>query len=142
MTTGDTWDKTKLEGLRQLFDIYHYLAARGVVGRWVKVYRPKVEGDDPTMYFERLSGDRLRGLIIPKRPAPGTLRIFPKGLLPDVSYDISFQESTAGTERTGAELMKQGLVIDRMLPGELIYLNLPSTPAARGTTSRRQHQVR
>jgi len=68
MTTGDTWDKTKLEGLRQLFDIYHYLAAQGVVGRWVKVYRPKVEGDDPTMYFERLSGDHLRGLIIPKRP--------------------------------------------------------------------------
>ncbi len=135
MTTGDTWDRTKLEGLRQLFDIYHYLAAQGIVGRWVKVYRPNVEGDDPTMYFERLSGDRRRGLIIPKRPAPGALRIFPKGLLPDARYDVSFQESTAEAECTGAELMKQGLVIDRMLPGELIYLNLPLHPG-----SKRDHQ--
>jgi len=135
MTTGDTWDKTKLEGLRQLFDIYHYLAAQGVVGRWVKVYRPKVEGDDPTMYFERLSGDRLRGLIIPKRPVPGSVKVYPKGLLPDARYGITFQESSAEAECTGAELMRQGLAIDRMPPGELIYLNLPLHPG-----SKRDHQ--
>ena len=135
MTTGDTWDKTKLEGLRELFDIYHYLAAQGVVGRWVKVYRPKVEGDDPTMYFERLSGDRLRGLIIPKRPAPGRVKIYPKGLLADARYAITYQESPAETECTGGELMKQGLVLDRVLPGELIYLNLPLHPG-----SKRDHQ--
>ncbi len=135
MTTGDTWDKAKLAGLRQLFDIYHYLAAQGVVGRWVKVYRPKVEGDDPTIYFERLSGDRRRALIIPKRPAPGPVKIFPKGLLPDARYDISFQESLAESECSGDALMKQGLAIDRMVPGELIYLNLPLHPG-----SKRDHQ--
>ena len=48
------------------FGIYHYLLANGVVGRWVHVFRPAVEGDDPTMYFERLSADGLRGIIIPK----------------------------------------------------------------------------
>ena len=41
MTTGDTWDQAQARGLRELFDIYHYLAAQGVVGRWVKVYRPQ-----------------------------------------------------------------------------------------------------
>ena len=81
MTTGDTWDRGKLEGLRELFDIYHYLAAQGVVGRWVKVYRPRVEGDDPTMYFQRQSGDGLRGLIIPKRPGAGRCHDLPQGPL-------------------------------------------------------------
>ena len=48
MTTGDTWDKTKLEGMRELFDIYHFLADKGVVAAFAvpgkvrlgdKVYR-------------------------------------------------------------------------------------------------------
>ncbi len=135
MTTGDTWDKAKLEGLRELFDIYHYLAAQGVVGRWVKVYRPKVEGDDPTMYFERLSSDRLRGLIIPKRPSPSRVKIYPKGLLSDARYVITFQESAVATECTGAELMREGMVLEKVLPGELIYLNRPLHPG-----SKRDHQ--
>ena len=55
-----------------MIDIYHYLQTHGVVGRWVKVYRPIIVGDpDSTMYFERLSGDRKRGIIIPKRPRRG-----------------------------------------------------------------------
>jgi hypothetical protein len=68
--TGDTWDPAKLEGLRELIDIYHYLHAQGVVGRWVRVYRPAVAGDDPTMYFQRLSGDRRRGSSFPNGPLP------------------------------------------------------------------------
>ena len=124
-----------MEGLRELFDIYHYLAAQGVVGRWVKVYRPRLEGDDPTMFFERLSGDRRRGLIIPKRPATRGVKIYPKGLIEDAPYSITFQESAREATFTGAELMKHGLTIDRMLPGELIYLNLPLHP---GSTRDRQ----
>ena len=41
--TGDTWDPVKLEGIRQLIDIYHYLESQGLVGRWVHVYRPYIE---------------------------------------------------------------------------------------------------
>jgi hypothetical protein len=37
---GDTWDPEKLEGFRQLVDIYHYLGSQGVVGCWVQVFRP------------------------------------------------------------------------------------------------------
>ena len=102
--TGDTWDPAKLEGVRQLVDIYHYLQSQGVAGRWVKVYRPIIQGDDPTMYFQRLSRDRLRGLIIPKHPAPGPVIIKPKGLLPEKYYDITFQESDGNEKRTGGQL--------------------------------------
>jgi hypothetical protein len=126
--TGDTWDPTRLEGLRELIDIYHYLHQQGVVGRWVQVYRPQVTGDDPTLYFQRLSRDRLRGIIIPKQPAPRAIIIKPKGLKPDETYSVTFHESDVQQTRRGDDLMQQGIRLDKMLPGELIYLNLPFHP--------------
>ena len=116
--TGDTWDPAKLEGIRQLIDIYHYLHQQGVVGRWVHVHRPVVGGDDPTMYFQRLSRDGQRGIIIPKRPAPGPVTIKPKGLRPDVTYTVSFQESSATLALTGDLLMRDGIKLDTMPAGE------------------------
>jgi hypothetical protein len=44
--TGDTFDPAKLEGLRDLCDVYHYLESRRVVGRWVRTYHPVITGDD------------------------------------------------------------------------------------------------
>jgi hypothetical protein len=129
--TGDTWDPAKLEGLRELVDIYHYLHQQGVVGRWGRVYRPMVAGDDPTMYFQRLSRDGGRGIIIPKRRAPGAVTIRPKGLQAGERYVVSFQESPRREERRGADLMAQGITIEQMLPGELVYLNLPLHPGSR-----------
>ncbi|MGA2257372.1 MAG: hypothetical protein ABSG53_22165, partial [Thermoguttaceae bacterium] len=129
--TGDTWDPAKLEGIRELIDIYHYLHQQGVVGRWVRVYRPAVLGDDPTMYFQRLSGDRRRGIIIPKRPAPGPITLKPKGLLSAEKYLVSFQESPASEERSGADLMEKGIVLEKMIAGELVYLNLPLHPGSK-----------
>jgi hypothetical protein len=129
--TGDTWDPAKLEGLRELIDIYHYLHKHGVVGRWVRVYRPTVVGDDPTMYFQRLSGDRRRGIIIPKRSAPGPVSLKPKGLLPAEKYLVSFQESPASEERSGADLMEKGIALGKTAPGELVYLNLPLHPGGK-----------
>ena len=129
--TGDTWDSAKLEGLRELIDIYHYLQSKGVVGRWVHVYRPVIQGDDPTMYLQRLSRDNERGIIIPKRPAPGPVTIKPKGLTPEGKYLVSFQESNASETRTGADLMADGIKIEKMSAGELIYLNLPMHPGSK-----------
>jgi hypothetical protein len=133
--TGDTWDRAKLEGIRELIDIYHYLHKHGVVGRWVRVYRPVISGDDPTMYLQRLSGDRKRGIIIPKRPAPGKVTIKPKGLLPNETYWVNFQESKTIFSQVGWALMKEGITLDKMEPGELIYLNLLLHPGSRLDTT-------
>jgi len=129
-TVGDTWNPEKLDGLRELFGIYHYLQANGVVGRWVHVYRPIVEGDDPTMYFERLSGDGLRGVIIPKHTAQGAVTIKPKGLIADKTYVVNYQESSQVQNRSGADLMATGIKFETIAPGELIYLNLPMHPGS------------
>jgi hypothetical protein len=125
---GDTWDAQKLEGMRQLIEIYHFLSSEGVAGRWAHVYRPWLSGDDPIIYFERLSRDGKRGIIIPKRPAPGPVTIRPKGLMGDESYLVSYQESSASETRTGSDLMENGIRLESMLPGELVYLNLPYHP--------------
>ena len=130
-TTGDTIDPAKLEGIRELNDIYHYLLAQGVVGRWVHVYRPIVSGDDPTMWFERLSRDGKRGIIIPKHVPGGAVIVRPKGLLPEEIYTVSFQESDVLEKRTGADLMERGISLRKMPAGELIYLNLPLHPGSK-----------
>ncbi len=129
--TGDTWDPAKLEGIRELIDIYHYLGSQGVVGRWVHVYRPRVSGDDATMYFERLSRDGNRGIVIPKRVAAGPVTIWPKGLNASAEYLVSFQESDRQERRTGADVVKAGIHLEKMEPGELIYLNLPNHPGSK-----------
>jgi len=133
--TGDTWDPARLEGIRELIDIYHYLQGKGVVGRWVRVYRPAIIGDDPTMYLQRMSRDRLRGLVIPKRPPAGPVTVRPKGLLPDETYLVSFHESAASEKRIGRDLMDKGITLERMPPGELIYLNLPLHPGSKLDTT-------
>jgi hypothetical protein len=82
------------------------------------------------MYLQRLSGDGLRGLIIIKRPASGPVAIRPRGLLPDETYSVSFGESKHTEKRSGADLMAAGITIEKTLPGELIYLNLPMHPGS------------
>ena len=125
---GDTWEPDKLEDMRELIDIYHYLGSQGVVGRWVHVYRPIVTGADPTMYFERLSRDGERGIIIPKQPAPGPVTIKPKGLLSGKNYLVSYQESSESQTHSGADLMQNGIALQSMLPGEL-DLSEPAVPS-------------
>jgi len=133
--TGDTFDEAKLEGLRLLLDIYHYLQDRGVVGRWVRVYHPRIEGDIETMYLQRMNWDRTRGILITKHRIEGSVDIRPKGLLADTEYEVSFQEDGRVFTRTGANLMEEGLTLESPAPGELIYLNLTDHPGNRRDTT-------
>jgi len=126
--TGDTFDPQKLEGLRDVIDVYHYLQSRGVAGRWVRIYHPIIEGDDETMYLQRLSWDRERGIIITKHRIQSAVTVRPKGLLPDHEYEVGFHDSPEVLKRSGAALMAEGIALTDPPPGELIYLNLPDHP--------------
>jgi hypothetical protein len=126
--TGDTFDPGKLEGLRELIDIYHYLQSRGVVGRWVRIFHPVIAGDDETMYLQRMSWDRKRGVVITKHRIGGTVTIRPKGLIAGQTYEVGFQDSREVFSRTGASLMTEGITLTDPAPGEVIYLNLPDHP--------------
>ena len=55
---GPTWyrdpgDGPDTEAIRKDWEIYHYMVAQGVAGRWSHVFRPGVENDDPVWYFQR-----------------------------------------------------------------------------------------
>ena len=119
-----------MENLRRSFEIYHYLVQQGVAGRWSQVYHPRVEGDDPVFYFERLSQDGQRGAVILKHFLPGQVTVYPKGLSAEKSYDVRFEMSKRAMSRTGADLMENGVTLVNPAPGELIYLGLPNVPGS------------
>jgi hypothetical protein len=62
----DPGDGPDVESIRKDWEIYHYLAAEEVVGRWSHVFRPKVEHDDAVWYFQRMNRDSSKGVIITK----------------------------------------------------------------------------
>lgn len=119
-----------LENLRRNFEIYHYLVREGVAGRWSLVYHPKVEGDDPIYYLQRMSRDGKRGVVILKRFAHGVVTVYPKGLAPQETYDIRFEFSKGSASRTGADLMASGITLVDPAPGELVYVGLPNHPGS------------
>jgi hypothetical protein len=123
-----------MEDLRKTFELYHYFVREGVAGRWVQIYHPKTEGDDSIFYLERLSGDGHRGAIVLKHFIPGEIRVYPKGLHLQETYDVRFQITKSSAKRTGADLERNGITLINPQPGELIYLGLPNHPGS-GTDS-------
>jgi hypothetical protein len=64
-----------------------------------------------------MSGDRHRGLIIPKRPAPGGVTIYPRGLLPDNWI-------------SGHRIMRNGQAIDTVAKGAFYFDHSADADAA------------
>jgi hypothetical protein len=56
--------------------------------------------------------------------------IYPKGLLPDHTYDVRAIHSKLQMRETGAKLMAEGIHLDKIAPGELILLDLPNFPGS------------
>lgn len=127
---GDTNDPAALECARKVIDLYHFITAEGVAGRWVQQYHPRATDEDDN-WFERLSGDNRRGLVIYKGfGSDSPVTVYPKGLDPRRLYDVRFQFLPDVMRRTGADLMTHGITLSSVGAGELIWLNLPNHPAA------------
>ena len=67
----DPGDGPDVESIRKDWEIYHYLVAQGVAGRWSHVFRPKVDHDDPIWYFQRMNRDGTKGFILVKHAKAG-----------------------------------------------------------------------
>jgi hypothetical protein len=127
---GDTADPAALECIRKVIDLYHYITAQHVTGRWVQQYHP--HGTDTDInWFERLSGDSKRGLVIYKGDGSADpVTVYPKGLDPKRAYDVRFQFQAGASQRTGADLMANGVAFPALATGELIWLNMPGHPGS------------
>jgi hypothetical protein len=56
--------------------------------------------------------------------------IYPRGLLPEEIYDIRTSSSKLSIRETGSKLMSEGITLDKVAAGELIFLNLPNHPGS------------
>ncbi len=68
----DPGDGPDVESIRKDWEIYHYLVAQGVAGRWSHVFRPKVDHDDAIWYFQRMNRDGSKGVILTKHAKHGS----------------------------------------------------------------------
>lgn len=148
--TGDTSDPQRIECMRRLVDEYHYLVHEGVAGRWVRQYHPDAtDSAQRSRWFERLSWNRRRGLLVFRAPSncdqngymctgvnghpraeDEPVTVHPRGLDPGVTYDVRMQLGGRQYTATGAELMRDGITMQSVPVGQLIYLNLQHHPGA------------
>jgi hypothetical protein len=122
------------EGDRELarrdMELYRFFRNEGLAGRWSYVFHPTVQGDPEYYYFQRTSHDHRKACIIITHRAENAVVLRPQGLLPECKYAVGFDSTQVTAERTGADLMSNGITIQRQKPGELIYLNLPHRPGS------------
>ena len=57
--------------IRHDWELYHYLTAQGVIGRWSHMFRPKVDHDEAIWYFQRMNKDASKGVILTKHEKHG-----------------------------------------------------------------------
>lgn len=78
-------------------------------------------------------GFKYAKLAIPIRLEPGPdkpIFIFPRGLQADTVYDVRTYHSGLNLRRLGKQLMAEGISMDEIRPGELIFLNLSGYPGS------------
>jgi hypothetical protein len=56
--------------------------------------------------------------------------IYPRGLLPDETYDVRASASGLHFQKNGSQLMAEGIRLETVAAGELIFLNLPRYPGS------------
>jgi hypothetical protein len=120
------------EAVRRDVEIYHYLLKKGVAGRWSYLFHPTVYGDKEHYYMQRTSHDLKRAFILLLHRPGSKVTIFPKGLIGDCGYEVTYQNAPSEATRTGADLMENGIELARPSDGELIYLNLADHPGNGG----------
>ncbi|GGD98440.1 hypothetical protein [Paenibacillus nasutitermitis] len=122
----------RLEGIRVEWEMYRFLRTQGVMGRWVKIYRPTLNTGDETYYIQKMSADRTKGYIeAGSQPLSANRIVYPKGLLPTANYTIATQGGSMATAtNTGSYWMTNGIPLTIAASHEFIYLNLENRPGA------------
>lgn len=124
----------ELEPIRQDMDLYRYLKTQGVMGRYVKVYRPTYTTDNTYYFVQKMNSDASKGYITVRfdTALAGTaVTLYPKKLNATKKYTVSTLEG--GMEKatkTGAQWMSEGIPLTSLRAGEVIFLNLEGRPGS------------
>ncbi|HPO11934.1 MAG TPA: malectin domain-containing carbohydrate-binding protein [Candidatus Hydrogenedentes bacterium] len=122
------------ESFRRLMEIYRYLRREGVAGRWSYMMHPVVKGDTDYFYDQRINYQHDKSCIIGKHPAPEGTVLYPQGLLPERRYNVALFSQKESSERSGADLMENGIALSNHSSAELIFLGLPNRPGSGNDT--------
>jgi hypothetical protein len=133
LTMDPTWyrdpgDGPDVESIRKDWEIYHYLVAQGVAGRWSHVFRPKVEHDDAIWYFQRMNRDSSKGIILTKHAKHGSTYFLISRLSELPSGSTDQYHGGAGdmnmTTTTSAASLETGIYEDPV-DGAVRYYGVP-----------------
>lgn len=123
-----------LEQFRHDADLYRYLKTQGVMGRYVKVYRPATNANGQYYFVQKVSQDGSKSYITVRfdSASEGTdVTVYPKGLKEEQAYTVSTLEGgMTTTTRTGAQWMSEGIPLTPLKKGEIIFLNLEGRPGS------------
>ncbi len=56
--------------------------------------------------------------------------IYPRGLVPTETYNVRADKSAVRLRRSGSELMSEGIKLDKVVAGDLVFLNLTRYPGS------------
>ncbi len=122
----DPGDGPDVESIRRDWEIYRYLLANGVAGRWSHVFRPRVTGDDAIWYFQRMNASGTRGIVITKHAKAGCTYMLVSKPLENTEEDE--YEGAPGQmtliAATGAAVLDTGIYEDP-IDGEHRYYGVP-----------------
>lgn len=124
----DPGDGPDVESIRKDWDIYHYLVAQGVAGRWSHVFRPKVDHDEAVWYFQRMNRDGSKGVILTKHAKHGSTYFVISRLTKSSPISADRYRGSAGemnvATTTSAASLETGIYEDP-LDGAFRYYGVP-----------------
>jgi hypothetical protein len=139
----DGWGTPTLaqqEAFRKNADIYHFMGAKGIAGRYSQMWHPAVSNDPRpeahSYYLQRLSSDRTKGAIIAMSgaaPASGLVTVYPRNLLPTTPYTVrlAMPDGTnfVATSQTGSYWMTNGIGVPNW-SGVIAWIGVTNYPGA------------
>ena len=135
------YNEEELELQREYLEMFHYLTNEKIRSKDSKYYRPLatyngINNYGTGMLFQQMNKDCTRGIIYINEwtevyESGKSFIIYPKGLKPSYEYTIeSWERQVTSKTMTGAEWMAQGILVNKLVPGETIFLNLQNRPGA------------
>jgi len=77
-----------------------------------------------------MNADRTRGYLEQDSPAAGVVVVYPKRLVPELSYTVTWLHAPGRLVANGAKLMAAGIRYDGSDAEEMAFLNLDDHPGA------------
>ncbi len=122
-------EEATMERQRQDILLRRYLRQEGVLDRYMRVYHPRADGaSDSHTYLEITNSARTKAVILEDSAPKGSPLVYPKNLVPEALYSVTFRFSKEMRSARGAELMQQGIRFNSTDERDMILLNLTGAP--------------